>query len=103
MIDWKNTMTDIYTASLLPTKTSSADYSVFRHGFGVEASLSLTQSASVVTHDTTRLCWIDVTLWDCLICIGCPEMYLQFGQWPNTGNPQNIVGWLIVFMAYKPL
>ena len=31
---------------------------------GLEASLPLNQSAPAVTHDTTRLCWIDVTLWD---------------------------------------
>ena len=54
-------MTDVYTAALLPTKPSS-DYDYgFRHGFGVEASLPLSQIAPAVTHDTTRLCWIDVT------------------------------------------
>ena len=58
-------MTDVYTAVLLPTKPSSDDDSGFRHGFGAEASLTLTQSAPAVTHNTTRLCWIDVTLWDC--------------------------------------
>ena len=34
---------------------------------GPEALLPLTQSAPAITHDTTRLCWIDVTLWDCYI------------------------------------
>ena len=38
-------MTDVYTAALLPTKPSSDDDSVFRHGFEAEASLPLTQSA----------------------------------------------------------
>ena len=55
-------MTDVYTTALLLTKPSSDDDSGFRHGFRAEASLPLTQSTSAVTHDTTRLCWIDVTL-----------------------------------------
>ena len=38
-----------------------------RHGFGAKASWPLTQSAPAVTHNTTRLCWIDVTLWECHI------------------------------------
>ena len=59
-----HTMTDVYTAASLLTSPSSDDDSGCRHGFGVKASLSLTQSAPVVTHDTTRLYWIDVTLWD---------------------------------------
>ena len=62
-----HTMTDVYTAALLPTKPSSDDDSGFRHGFRAEASLPLTQIAPAVTHNTTRLCWIDVTLWDCHI------------------------------------
>ena len=60
-------MTDIYTAALFLTKSSSDDDTGFRHGFGDEASLPQTQSPSAVTHDTTRRCWIDVTLWDCHI------------------------------------
>ena len=60
-------MTDVYTAALLPTKPLSDDDSGFRHGFGAEASLPLTQSPTAVTHDTTRLCWIDITQWDCHI------------------------------------
>ncbi len=62
-----HTITDVYTTALLPTKPSSDDDSGFSHGFGAEASLPLTKSAPPVTHDTTRLCWIDVTLWDCYI------------------------------------
>ena len=57
------TMTNVYTA----TKFSSDDDSGFGHGFGAEASLLLTQSAPAVTHDTTRLCWIDISQWDCHI------------------------------------
>ena len=56
-------MNDIYTAALLLTKPSSDDVS----GFSVKVSLLLSQSAPGVTHDITRLCWIDVTLWDCHI------------------------------------
>ena len=55
-------MTDVYTTALLPTKPSSDDDSGFRHGFGAKALLPLTQSAPAVTHNTTRLCWIDVTV-----------------------------------------
>ena len=44
----------------VPTKPSSDDDSGFRHGFGAEASV--TQSTPALTHDTTRLCWIDVTV-----------------------------------------
>ena len=60
-------MTDVYTAALIPTKPSSDDDSGFRHGVGSEASLPLTQSIPAVTYNTTRLRWIDVSLWDCLI------------------------------------
>ena len=57
-----HTNTDVYTVALLPTKPLSDDDSMFRLCFGAEASLPLPQSATAVTHDTTRLCWIDVTL-----------------------------------------
>ena len=53
-----HTMTDVYTAALLPTKPSSDDDSGFRHDFRAEASLPLTQSVPAVTHNTTRLCWL---------------------------------------------
>ena len=62
-----HTMTVACTAELLPTNHSSDDNSGFRHGFEAEASLPLTQSAPAVTHDTTSLFWIDITLWDCHI------------------------------------
>ena len=39
-----HTMTDVYTATLLPTKPSSDENSGFTHGFRIEASLPLTQS-----------------------------------------------------------
>ena len=60
-------MTDVYTAALLLPKPSSDDDSGFRHGFGAEASLPLAQSAPAITHNTIRLCWIDVALWHCHI------------------------------------
>ena len=41
-------MTDVYTAALLLTKPSSDDDPGFRHGFGAEPSLPLTQSARAV-------------------------------------------------------
>ena len=62
-----HTITDVHTTALLLTKPSSDDDSGFRHGFGTEASLPLTQSAPAVSHDTTRLCQIVVALWDCQI------------------------------------
>ena len=37
----------------------------FRLGFGSKASLLLNQSGPIVTHDTIRLYWMVVTLWDC--------------------------------------
>ena len=58
------TITDVCTTALLPRKPSSDDDSGFKHGFGTEPSLPLAQSASAVSHDTTRLCQIIVTLWD---------------------------------------
>ena len=51
------TITDVYTTALFLTNPSSDDDFGFRHGFGVEAPLPLAQSASAVSHDTTRL-WI---------------------------------------------
>ena len=62
-----HTITDVYTTALLLTKPSSDDESGFRHGFGAETSLPLTQSAPAVSHDTTRLCQIVVALLDCQI------------------------------------
>ena len=57
-----DTMTDVYTEAVLPTKPSSDDDTRFRRSFGAEASLPLTQNTPAVTFDTTRLCWIDVPL-----------------------------------------
>ena len=62
MIYRYNTMTDVYTVALLPTKASSDDDSGFRQGFGAEVSLPLTQSTPAITHNTTKLCWIAISL-----------------------------------------
>ena len=44
----------VCTATLLLTKPLSDGDSGFGHGFKAEASLSLTQSAPAVTHNTTK-------------------------------------------------
>ena len=60
-------MTDFYTAGLLQTKPLSDDDSGFNHCFEVKASLPQTLSDPPVTHNTTKLCWIIITQWDCHI------------------------------------
>ena len=45
-----------------PTKPSS-NVSGFRLGFGAEASLPQTQSASAVPHDTARLCGLSIYMY----------------------------------------
>ena len=59
-----HTVTDVYTTALLLTKLSSDDDSEFRHGFGADKSLPLTQSAPEVSDDTTRFCQIVVVQQD---------------------------------------
>ena len=54
-------------AVLVPIKSSWDDDPGFRHGFGAEASLPLTQGAPVVSHNTTRLYWMVFDLYECLI------------------------------------
>ena len=54
-------------AVLLPVKSSSDDDPGFRHGFGAEASLPLTQGAPAVSHNTTRLYWMVFNLYECHI------------------------------------
>ena len=44
-------------AVLLPVKSLSNDNPGFRHGFGAEASLPLTQGVPTVSHNTNRLYW----------------------------------------------
>ena len=55
------------TPVLLPIKSSSDDDPGFRHGFGAEASLLLTQGAPAVSHNTTRLYWMVFDLYECHI------------------------------------
>ena len=52
---------------MLPIKFSSDDPG-FRHGFGPEASLPLTQGAPAVSYNTTRLYWMVFDLYECHIC-----------------------------------
>ena len=61
------TKTAAKEAVLLPVKSSSDDDSGFRHGFGAEASLPLTQGAPAVSHNTTRLYWVVFNLYECHI------------------------------------
>ena len=90
-------MTDACTAVLLPTKPSSEDDSGFRHSFGAEASLPLTQSAPAVTHDTTRLWWIVVTLWDYHIYPGAVRVFYNVFPliwWKKSKISQESCVWL---------
>ena len=63
------TKTAAKEAVLLPVKSSSDDDPGFRHGFGAEASLPLTQGAPTVSHITTRLY--------CLICTNAISVQMQ--------------------------
>ena len=69
-----HTITDVCTTALLPTQPSSDDDSGFRHGFRAEASLPLAQSASAVSHDTTRLCQIVFSRYFLLSDGGSPRL-----------------------------
>ena len=61
------TKTAAKEAVLLLVKSSSDDDPGFRHGFGAEASLPLTQGAPAVSHNTTRLYWMVFNLYECHI------------------------------------
>ena len=52
---------------MLPIKSSSDDDPGFRHGFGAEASLSLTQGTPAVSHCTNRHFWMVFDLYECHI------------------------------------
>ena len=52
------TRTAAKEAVLLLVKSSSDDDPGFRHGFGAEASLPLTQGTPAVFHNATRLYWM---------------------------------------------
>ena len=90
-------MTDARTAAFLPTKPSSDDDSGFRHGF--EGSLPLAQSVPAVTYDTTRLCWIVVTLWDRHIPVDAVRalswnLLMYFFLWRESKISQECGGWV---------
>ena len=99
-------ITDVCTTALLLTKPSSDDDSGFRHSFGTEASLPLAQSAPAVSHDTTRLCQIVVTLWDCHIHADAVRalswIFSMYFLLSDGGSPR-LVKKTEVELAMKPL
>ena len=101
-----HTITDVYTTVLLLTKPSSDDDSGFRHSFGDESLSPLTQSAPAVSHDTTRLCQIVVTLWDCQIHADAVRalswIFSIYFLLSNGGSPR-LVKKTEVELAIKPL
>ena len=101
-----HTITDVYTTALLLTKPSSFDDSGFRHGFGTEVSLPLTQRAPAVSHDSTRFCQIVVALWGCQIHAypvrALTWIYSMYFHLSDGGSPR-IVKKTEVELAIKPL
>ena len=101
-----HTITDVCTTALLLTEPSSDDDSGFRHGFGAEAPLPLAQSAPAVSHDTTRLCQIVVTLWDCHIHADAVRafswIFFMYFLSSNRGSPR-LVKKTLVELTMKPL
>ena len=75
-------------------------------GFGAEASLPQTQSAPAVSHDTTRLCQIVVTLWDCQIHADAVRalswIFSMYFLLSDGGSPR-LVRKTEVELAIKPL
>ena len=78
----------------------------FRHGFGAKASLPLTQSTPAVSHDTTRLCQIVVTLWDFQIHADAVRalswIFSMYFLFSDGGSPR-LVKKTEVELAIKPL
>ena len=103
---WYHTITDVCTTELLKTKPSSDDDSGFGHGFVGEASLPLALSAPAVSHDTTRLCQIVVTLWDCHIHADAVRalswIFFMYFLLSDGGSPR-LVKKTEVELAIKPL
>ena len=97
---------DVCTTALLWTKPSSDDDSWFRHDFGAEASLPPAQSAPAVSHDTTSLCQIVVTLWDCHIHTDAVRalswIFFMYFHLSDGGSPRLVKKMEVVF-AMKPL
>ena len=100
-----HTITDVYTTALLLTKPSNDD-SGPRHGFGAEASLLLAQRAPAVSHDTTRLGQIVVTLWDCQIHADAVKalswIFSMYFILSDGGSPR-LIQKTEVELAIKPL
>ena len=98
--------TAVCTIALLLTKPSSDDDFGFRHGLGAEASLPLAQNVSVVSHDTTRLCQIVVTQWDCHIYADAVRalswIFSMYFLLSDGGSPR-LVKKTEVELAMKPL
>ena len=100
-----HTITDVYITALLLTKPSSDDDSGFRHGFGAETSLPLTQSVPAVSHDTTKLYQIVVALWDCQIhadAVRSKRIFSMYFLLSDGGSPR-LVKKTEVELAIKPL
>ena len=91
---------------MLPTKPSSDNASGFRHGLGAETSLPLAQSAPAVSHDTTRLCQIVATPWDCHIHVDAVRalswIFSMYFLLSDGGCPR-LVKKKEVELAMKPL
>ena len=91
---------------MLLIKPSSDDDSGYRHGFGAEASLPFAQSAPAVSHDTTKLCLIVVTLWDCQINADAVKalswIFSMYFLFSDEGSPR-LVKKTMVELAIKPL
>ena len=91
---------------MLPIKPSSEDDSGFRHSFGAEASLPLAQTDPSVSHDTTSLCQIVVTLWDCHIHAAAVRalswIFSMYFLLSDGGSP-GLVKKTEVELAMKPL
>ena len=101
-----HTITDVCTTALLLRKPSSDDDSRFRDGFGTEASLPLAQSVPAISHDTTRLCQIVATVWDCHIHTDAVRalswMFSMYFLLSDGGSPR-LVKKTEVELVIKPL
>ena len=100
------TITDVCTTALLQTKPSSDVDSGFKHGFGDEASLPLAQSTPAVSHNSTRLCQIVVTLWDCHYhtdAVRALSLIFSMYYLLSDGGSPRLVKKMEVELAMKPL
>ena len=101
-----HTISNVCTTALLLIKPSSDDDSGFRHGFGAEASLPLAQSAPAVSHNTTRICQIVVTLEDCHIHADAVRalswIFSMYFLLSDGGSPR-LVKNVMVELTMKPL